>query len=75
MSLNTTAVRQHDGFWMRQGEPLGTHVFAALTGPNIDPGSFASRWPRLWLHPWATHQLELDVPSLAESGGEQGRVI
>jgi hypothetical protein len=74
-SAPATTVHQQDGFRMRQGELPGTRVSAALAGTNIDPRSFASRWVKLWLHPWATHQLELDVPSLAESGGEQGRVI
>ncbi len=71
-SAPATTVHQQDGFWMRQGEPLGTRVSVALDGPNIDPGSFASRWVKLWLHPWATHPLEPSVPSSRGIGGRAG---
>ncbi len=68
-SAPATTVRQQDGFWMRESELLVTRVFAALAGTNIDPGSFASRCPTLWLHPWATHRLEPSVPSSRGIGG------
>jgi hypothetical protein len=66
--------RQQDGFWMRAGRPLGTRVSAVLEGPTITPWTVASRWPRLWLNPWAAHPVELDVPFPRGVGGQDGQV-
>ena len=66
--------RQQDGFWMRDGRPLGTRVSAVLEGLAITPWAVASRWPRLWLNPWGAHPVELDVPFPRGVGDQKGQV-
>jgi hypothetical protein len=66
--------RQQNGFWMRDGRPLGTRVSAVLEGPRITPWTVASRWPRVWLNTWAAHPVELDVPFPQGVGDQNGQV-
>ena len=55
-------IRQQDGFWMREGQPLATRVSAVLEGPALSPWTVAQKWPRLWFNSWAAHPLALDIP-------------
>jgi len=70
----TETIRQQDGVWMRDGQPLATRVSAVLEGPGLSPWTIAQKWPRLWLNPWAAHPLEIDIPVPQRVGDMTGRV-
>lgn len=66
--------RNQDGFWMRNGQPLGTRVSAVLEGRCLHPWGVAREWPRLWQNPWARRPLALDGPFPQGVGDQDGRV-
>lgn len=55
-------VRKPDGFWRSTRGVSARDVSAVLVGTGIHPPFIATRWPRLWLNPWATRPLEVDLP-------------
>jgi hypothetical protein len=67
-------IRNQDGFWMRNGKPLGTRVSAVLEGRSLHPWMVTREWPRLWHNPWAARPLTLDAPFPTGVGDQDGRV-
>jgi hypothetical protein len=55
-------VRKPDGFWRGTRGASARDVSAALVGTAIHPPFVTTRWPRLWLNPWATRPLDVEVP-------------
>ena len=70
----TEQVRQRDGFWMPGAEPRGTRVSAVLVGNGLMPWNVVSKWPRLWLNPWAAIPMTAELPFPRALGDEQGAV-
>jgi hypothetical protein len=55
-------VRKPDGFWRGPRGPSGTRISAVLLGSGTAPWFVAQDWPTLWLNPWATEPLEMELP-------------
>lgn len=57
-----TSIRNPDGFWTHPPAPRFTNVSAVVTALNLSPWTVATVEPHLWLNPWATRPLQVDLP-------------
>jgi hypothetical protein len=55
-------VRKPDGFWRGTRGASAKDVSAVLVGTAIRPPFVTRGWPRLWLNPWASRPLEVELP-------------
>lgn len=64
-----------EAFWLGPNGPMNKGVSAVVTIPQLASSAIATVEPTVWLNPWATRPLTMDLPWRTLSIGDDGMIL